>query len=112
MTAWQKKYRWVPTWPGEEHEDWSAYDADLYIGRIHRDRTSLKAGMFIWAGGCSCWWEFIRPMPHNGHEHDAASAAKRVEDWYDEGALRTGPKPETLSTRIADLAERGRKFGW
>lgn len=109
---WRKKYRWRLTWPGEELEDWLAYDDDLFIGRIHRDKTSLKSGMFIWAGGCSSWWEFQRPMPHSGHEAEAWQAAKRVEEWYDEGAARTGPKPAALSRRIADLKERGRRFGW
>lgn len=112
MAAWQKKYRWVTTWPGEGHEDWSAYDGDLYIGRIHRDKTSLKAGMFIWAGGCSSWWEFRRPMPHSGWEVEALEAAKRVEDWYDEGLTLSDPKPDAVSRRIADLKECGRKFGW
>jgi hypothetical protein len=111
-SGWQRKYQWRLTWPGEADEDWAAYDGDLYIGRIHRDKTSLKAGMFIWAGGCSSWWEFERPMPQSGHEAEAWEAAKRVEDWYDEGVARAGPKPDALSQRIADLKERGRKFGW
>jgi len=38
--TWQKKYDWRITWPGESHEDYSAFDGDLYIGRIMRDLTT------------------------------------------------------------------------
>lgn len=110
--GWVRKYLWEPTWPGQATNDWSAYHDELYIGRIHLDRTSLKAGMYIWAGGCSSWWGFEQPMPHCGHEPEAWQAAKRVEDWYDAGCKATGPRPAVVAQVIADLKERGRKFGW
>lgn len=110
--SWKRKYQWRLTWPGEVEEDWVACDGDLSIGRIYRDRQTLKSGMFYWAGNCSSWGKFNRPMPHTGWEAEAWEAAKRVEDWYDEGVARSEPKPDGLSQRIADLKERGRKFGW
>lgn len=109
---WKKKYRWVLTWPGEEEEDWSAYDGDLFIGRVSRDKTSRFVGKFEWSGGCSCWWEFNRPMPHSGWQDEAWQAAKCVEDWYDEGVARSAPRPAAVAGRIFDLKARGAKFGW
>lgn len=44
---WKRKYRWVSTVPDLEKEDWSAFHDGLYIGRISRDKTSLKRGTFI-----------------------------------------------------------------
>jgi hypothetical protein len=51
--TWKRKYRWVLTVPGQDEEDWSAFHDGLCIGRVSRDRTSLKRGMFIWSGNCS-----------------------------------------------------------
>lgn len=110
--GWTRKYSWVLTWPDEAKNDWSAYHDDLYIGRILLDKTSLKAGQYIWAGGCSSWWGFKQPMPHCGHEAHAWQAAKRVEDWYDAGCAATGPRPAFVAQVIADLNERGKRFGW
>ncbi|MCA0340244.1 MULTISPECIES: hypothetical protein [unclassified Shinella] len=104
--TWKRKYRWVQTWP-EEKEDWSAFHDGLYIGRVSRDRTSLKRGMFLWSGGCSEWPGFQGPMPHNGRKHEAWEAAKAVEDWYDEGLARSGPRPALVAQRIGPLDEDG-----
>lgn len=108
---WKRKYRWVLTWPGEEAEDWSAYDDGLYIGRVSRDKTSLKKGTFMWSGGCSEWWGFQRPMPHSGRADEAWQAAKAVEDWYDEGCAATGPRPASVASVIRRLDKRGAKSG-
>lgn len=103
MAEWQRKYQWVLTWPGEETEDWSAFDDGLYIGRVSRDKTSLKKGTFMWSGGCSEWWGFRRPMPHSGRAVEAWQAAKAVEDWYDEGLARSGPRSASVAQRIGQL---------
>lgn len=104
--TWTKKYRWVQTWP-EEKEDWSAFHDGLYIGRVSRDRTSLKKGTFMWSGGCSEWWGFQRSMPHSGRTVEAWEAAKAVEDWYDEGLARSGPRPASVAANIGPLDEDG-----
>lgn len=109
--TWQKRYRWVLTWPGEEKEDWSAYDDGLYIGRVQRDKTSLKKGTFMWSGGCSEWHGFKRPMPHSGRTIEAWEAAKAVEDWYDAGLERSGPRPAAVEAEIQRLAD-GKPPGW
>lgn len=111
-SGWVRKYRWELTRPDQEREDWSAYDGDLCIGRVSRDRAGHFPGRFMWSGGCSCWHGFIRPMPHSGRTEEAWVAAKSVEDWYDEGVARTGPKPAWVSDVVAALAARGKKFGW
>ena len=105
--GWKRKYRWVLTVPDLEKEDWSAFDDGLYIGRVSRDRTSLKRGTFMWSGGCSDWPGFQGPMPHNGRKTEAWEAAKAVEDWYDEGLARSGPRPAMVAQRIGPLNEDG-----
>ena len=83
--TWQKKYRWTITWPGEGHEDWSAFDGSLYIGRIMRDLTTHgKKDWFRWSGGARGRDFKHTLMPHNGWEREHWLAAKAVEDWYDE----------------------------
>lgn len=104
--TWQRKYDWRLTWPGEDRKDWIAVHDRLTIGRIHLDVTSPKAGTYLWAGNCSCWWGFERPLPDRGWEATAAEAAKRVEDWYDAGCLATGPRPPLVAKVIRDLEER------
>lgn len=82
--TWQKKYSWSVTWPGEGHEDYSAYDGGLYIGRIMRDKTTHgKAGSFMWSGGAHGRDFKHHVMPHQGWEQEHWQAAKAVEDWYD-----------------------------
>lgn len=105
--TWRRKYHWVLTWPGEEKEDWSAYHDGLCIGRVSRDRTSLKRGMFLWSGNCSAWGQFQRPMPHSGRCVEAWEAAKAVEDWYDEGLARSGERPESVARKIGPLDANG-----
>lgn len=107
--GWQRKYHWVRSWP-EEKEDWCAFHDGLCIGRVSRDKTSLKRGTFMWSGNCSEWHGFQRVMPHSGRCVEAWEAAKAVEDWYDEGLERTGPRPASVRTeieRLADLNPRG-----
>lgn len=101
---WQKKYRWVLTWPGEEKEDWTAFHDGLCIGRIQRDKTSLKKGTFMWNGNCSEWGAFFRPVPHSGRTSEAWEAAKAVEDWYDAGLQRSGARPADVEMEIRRLA--------
>lgn len=103
---WKRKYRWVQTWP-EEKEDWSAVHDGLYIGRVSRDKTSLKRGTFMWSGGVSYWPGFQRPMPHNGRTVEAWEAAKAVEDWYDEGLARSGERPAVVALHIGPLDDDG-----
>ncbi|GLR55117.1 hypothetical protein KYK30_31690 [Shinella yambaruensis] len=112
QTPWKRKYQWRLTRPEQDKEDWSAYHDGLFIGRVSRDRTSRFSGKFSWSGGCSCWWEFKRPMPQYGWEDEAWQAARAVENWYDEGCAATGPRPAAVARRIADLKARGAKFGW
>jgi len=102
--TWQRKYHWVLTWP-EEKEDWSAFHDGLCIGRVSRDKTSLKRGTFMWSGNCSEWHGFQRPMPHNGRCVEAWEAAKAVEDWYDAGLELTGPRPARVRQEIERLAD-------
>jgi hypothetical protein len=104
---WKRKYRWVLTVPDQDKEDWCAFDAGLNIGRVSRDRTSLKKGTFMWSGGCSDWPGFQRPMPHSGRSLEAWEAAKAVEDWYDAGLARSGPRPASVAQRIGPLSEDG-----
>lgn len=90
--TWQKKYRWTETWAGEGHEDWTAFDGEIQIGRIMRDlATHNHKGMFMWSGGLSGVKGFGRRlMPHQGWEAEHWQAAKAVEDWYDEMRKRNG----------------------
>lgn len=104
--GWERKYHWVLTWPGEEKEDWCAFHDGLCIGRISRDKTSLKKGTFMWNGNCSSWSGFKRLMPHSGRCFEAWEAAKAVESWYDAGCEATGPRPDSVAQVIADLEER------
>lgn len=105
--GWARKYRWVPTVPELEKEDWSAFHDGLYIGRISRDKTSLKRGTFMWSGGCSDWPGFRRPMPHSGRTAEAWEAAKAVEDWYDEGLARSSERSSIVAQRIGPIDETG-----
>lgn len=104
---WRRKYRWVRTVPDQAKEDWSAFHDGLYIGRISLDQTSLKRGTYMWSGGCSEWPGFKRPLPHSGRMPEAWRAAKAVEDWYDEGLERTGPRPAIVAQNIGALDEEG-----
>lgn len=104
MAPWKRKYHWVLTWPGEEKEDWVAFHDGLNIGRVSRDKTSLKKGSFMWSGGCSAWGTFQRIMPHAGRTIEAWQAAKAVEDWYEEGLARSGPRPVHVAAEIERLA--------
>lgn len=103
---WKPKYEWRITWPGEREKDWIAIHDRLEIGRVRLDRTSLKSGMYHWSGNCSCWWGFKRPMPQVGHEVEAWQAAKAVEDWYDDGCAKSGPRPALVAGVIQDLEWR------
>lgn len=105
--SWKKKYRWVLTVPDLEKEDWSAFHDGLFIGRVSRDKTSLKRGTFIWSGGCSEWGTFVRPMPYTGRTVEAWEAAKAVEDWYDEGLARSGERPAIVAANIGPLDADG-----
>lgn len=108
--TWKRKYRWVLGWPDDEKEDWSAYHDGLYIGRVQRDKTSLKKGTFMWSGGCSEWHGFQGPQPHSGRSAEAWEAAKAVEHWYDEGLARSEPRPASVENeirRLAHLSPRG-----
>jgi hypothetical protein len=82
---WQKKYAWRRTWPGEGHEDWSAFDGKIQIGRIMRDlATHNHRGLFMWSGGLSGVKDFRkRLMPHLGWVEEHWQETKAVEDWYD-----------------------------
>lgn len=92
--TWQKKYDWRISWPGEKHEDWSAYDGDLYIGRIMRDKTThTKRGQFMWSGGAHGRDFKHHVMPQQGWEPEHWQAAKAVEDWYDRMRARNGLEP-------------------
>lgn len=105
--TWKRKYRWVLTVPDQDKEDWSAFHDGLFIGRVSRDRTSMKKGTFLWSGGCSGWPGFQRPMPHSGRTVETWEAAKAVEDWYDEGLARSGVRPAMVAQRIGPLDEDG-----
>jgi hypothetical protein len=105
--GWQRKYRWVLTVPDLAKEDWSAFHDGLFIGRVSRDKTSLKRGTFMWSGGCSEWGTFVRPMPHSGRKAEAWEAAKAVEDWYDAGLARSGDRPAIVAMRIGPLDHDG-----
>lgn len=79
--AWQKKYDWRITWPGEGHEDWSGYDWGIYIGRIMRDLTThTRKGQFMWSGGAGGSAFNNRFLLHQGWEEEHWQAAKAVED--------------------------------
>lgn len=94
LMTWQKKYSWRVTWPGEGHEDYSAYDGDLYIGRIMRDLTThTHKNEFMWSGGAGGKSFNNRLMPHQGWEKEHWQAAKAVEDWYDAMRERNGLEP-------------------
>ncbi|TCR01049.1 hypothetical protein [Neorhizobium sp. JUb45] len=97
--AWQKKYRWAQTWPGEGLEDWIGYDGDICIGRIMRDKTThSKKNHFMWSGGAGGPTFNNRLLPHQGWEPEHWQAAKAVEDWYDKMRERNG-LPERKKTR-------------
>ncbi|WP_313665765.1 hypothetical protein [Shinella sp.] len=100
---WKRKYRWVHTAPDIAKEDWCAFHDGLCIGRVSRDLTSLKRGMFMWSGNCSDWWGFKGPTPHSGRTVEAWEAAKAVEDWYDIGLERTGERPSRVAEVIGPL---------
>lgn len=104
---WKKKYRWVLSWPGEEKEDWCAFHDGLLIGRVARDKTSPipLRGTFTWNGNCSSWFGFARVMPQTGRAAEAWEAAKAVEDWYDEGLKRSGPRPARVAMQIEAHAD-------
>ena len=86
---WQKKYRWVRTWPddtgrdGKPVEDYSAYDGDRYAGRIRLEQSNLKKGMWHWAGAYPRPMHGSPIMPNVGYKPSAAEAAKTVEDYWD-----------------------------
>lgn len=86
LMTWQKKYRWVPTWPGEGHEDWCGWDGKIRIGRVMRDLTTpTRKDMFLWSGGAGPYAGFKhRLLPHQGWVKEHWQAAKAVEDWYDQ----------------------------
>jgi hypothetical protein len=94
-SAWQRKYRWVRTWPGETglngkpHEDYVGYDGNAYIGRIFLDQQTLKAGKWRWAGGMPKRCRTMM-MPNSGWLPTAAEAAKQVEDYWDAMLANTG----------------------
>lgn len=89
--TWQKKYSWRVTWPGEGHEDYSAYDGDLYIGRIMLDTTTHgKAGSFMWSAGARGPAFKKSVVPQQGWAQEHWQAAKAVEDWYDETRRMNG----------------------
>lgn len=104
---WKRKYRWVLTAPDLAKEDWSAFHDGLCIGRVSRDKTSLKRGTFMWSGNCSEWPGFQRTMPHSGRTVEAWEAAKAVEDWYDEGLARTGERPPIVAQNIGPIDADG-----
>lgn len=84
MAEWKRKYHWRATWPGEGHNDWSAYDGDRYIGRILEEKHHYaRKGTYIWAGGAHGADVRNHVMPNNGNCAEAWQAAKAVEDWYD-----------------------------
>ncbi|WP_439604156.1 hypothetical protein [Shinella sp.] len=105
--GWKRKYQWVLSWPGEEKEDWCAFHEGLYIGRVSRDKTSLLKGTFRWSGGCPEWSSFQRIMPHTGRAAEAWQAAKAVEDGYDAGLARSGPRPAIVAAKIGPLDADG-----
>ena len=93
MMAWQKKYRWTRTWPGETgidgklHEDYVGFDGEENIGRIYLDQQTLKAGRWRWAG------QYPRGtrepmMPNNGWLDTAGAAARHVEEYWDKMKAR------------------------
>lgn len=95
--TWQKKYSWRETWPGERHEDWTAFDSEIQIGRIMRDlATHNRKGLFLWSGGLSgVRGVRHRVFPHMGWEAEHWMAAKAVEDWYDAVRERNGVDSRT-----------------
>lgn len=107
MARWKRKYQWVLSWPGEKKEDWCAFHDGLCIGRVQRDTTSLKRGMFMWNGNCSQWPSFPGAMPHNGRCPEAWEAAKAVEDWYDAGVARSSGRPAIVAQHIGPLDAAG-----
>lgn len=98
MTDWQKKYRWVRTWPGETgidgkpYEDYSAYDGDQYAGRIRLELANLKKGTWHWAGAHPKPFHGEPIMPNVGYLPTAAEAAQKVEDYWDAMKARQEPK--------------------
>lgn len=93
IEGWEKKYRWVRTWPGDvgidgkPHEDYVGYDGEELIGRIYLDRQTLKAGRWRWAGG---YPKGTRSpiMPNTGWHDTATEAARQVEAYWDAMKVR------------------------
>jgi hypothetical protein len=94
MTDWQKKYRWVRTWPGETgidgkpHEDYSAYDGEVYAGRIRFEESNLKKSQWHWAGSYPKPMFGSPIMPNAGYCSSAAVAANAVEIYWDASKAR------------------------
>jgi hypothetical protein len=95
-SAWQKKYRWVRTWPDDRGqddkppEDYSAYDGGQYAGRIRLDLESLKHGQWMWSGAYPKGWRNSPIMPNRGYAPSPAEAAKLVEDYWDAMKKKNG----------------------
>lgn len=96
MTSWQKKYRWVMTWPndvdatGKVPEDYSAYDGEQYAGRIRLDLETLKKGLWRWSGAYPKGWRGEPISPNSGYAQTAAEAARAVEEYWDAMKKKNG----------------------
>lgn len=87
--TWQRRYRWIRSWPGERGldgkplEDYCAYDGEQYAGRIRLDRETLKKDQWNWAGAYPKKLYGSPIVPNAGWLPTAAEAAKKVEDYWD-----------------------------
>lgn len=75
-------YLWRETWPGEGHQDFSAFDNGESFGRIQLDLTThTKKSKWMW-NITHIKWARKHILPHSGWEDTAKEASRRVEEYY------------------------------
>jgi hypothetical protein len=77
--------KWRETWPGEKHQDFSAFDRRMkgeFVGRIYELYHSPMQGKWFW-GVTADGPDISRPAPASGYEKSARAAAAKVEAaWF------------------------------
>src|SRR6218665_1858591 len=81
------RYRWIETWPGENHEDYQAWDGDRAIGRIMLEVNGTMRAKWRWSISTIDGVKTII-HPHNGWADFPRVAAAKVEETYERLAER------------------------
>jgi hypothetical protein len=77
--------KWRETWPGEKHQDFSAFDRRMLnsvVGRIYELYQSPMKGKWFW-GLTADGPGISRPVPASGYENSGRAAGTKVEAaWF------------------------------